>query len=87
MEKTYIVLTTRGSDILTEGRQTWDPISKRSIPSALAYFTTVDMMEANLGNFDHTIIGFINAYFKLFSLKTLNFQSEEWTGELVWRKK
>nr|AJG39084.1 PB1 [Jingshan Fly Virus 1]APG77897.1 polymerase PB1 [Jingshan Fly Virus 1] len=47
------------SDVLTKGKQTWDPLTERSVPSAQAYSEMADMMVSNELPNHHTLLGFI----------------------------
>nr|QIJ70032.1 PB1 [Splett orthomyxo-like virus] len=68
---------TRNSDVLTQGKQTWDPILERSVPSAQAYSEMVDLMTDNGLPNHHTLLGFIVNIFKMMALSELKTKENE----------
>nr|AJG39088.1 PB1 [Shuangao Insect Virus 4] len=60
------------SDILTKGRQTWDPILCASVPSAHAYMNMCDLMVMNGLPKSHTLIEFLKGIMELMNKKELH---------------
>uniref|UniRef100_A0AAT9JFP7 RNA-directed RNA polymerase catalytic subunit n=1 Tax=Cryptocercus meridianus orthomyxovirus 1 TaxID=3133492 RepID=A0AAT9JFP7_9ORTO len=52
------------SDVLTKGKQTWDPINERSVPSPQAYSEMVEMLSKNGSLNHHTLVGLIKCLFE-----------------------
>nr|QMP82229.1 polymerase PB1 [Dipteran orthomyxo-related virus OKIAV195] len=53
------------SDVLTKGKQTWDPINERSVPSPQAYSEYCELLSNNGMPNHHTLIGLIKNTFLL----------------------
>lgn len=65
-------IMSQNSDVLTKGRQTWDPILERSVPSSVAYNRMLKLFKDNLGVTCSNNLEWIQCFFKcLESLKTL----------------
>nr|QKK82920.1 PB1 [Uumaja virus] len=62
LEKLWEHLCTTNSDVLTRGRQTWDPINQRSVPSAQAYKEQTQIYDENLQYRKPTILGFLQCF-------------------------
>lgn len=53
------------SDVLTKGKQTWDPFTEASVPCPQAYLTACDFLQKNDFPNHHTLVEFIQHFFKL----------------------
>uniref|UniRef100_A0AAT9JA47 RNA-directed RNA polymerase catalytic subunit n=1 Tax=Cryptocercus meridianus orthomyxovirus 2 TaxID=3133493 RepID=A0AAT9JA47_9ORTO len=62
---------TQNSDVLTKGRQTWDPITGRSVPSAQAYSEYSELLIENGLPNHHTLLGLIKLTFELMGKKEI----------------
>lgn len=63
--------TRTNSDVLTKGRQTWDPLTERSVPCATAYHDFCQLLEDNGFPNHHTLIEFIQYCNELMDRDTL----------------
>nr|AJG39089.1 PB1 [Wuhan Louse Fly Virus 3] len=72
---------TSNSDILTKGKQTWDPITERSLPSAQAYSEYCDFLIENGFPNHHSLIGLIKYTFELMNKPTVIGKKVKWKYE------
>lgn len=77
MNETWDHLTTTNSDVLTKGRQTWDPINCRSVPSAQAYREVIKLFDENCPDRRPTLLGFIQCFHDVLGLPTLTYRSKD----------
>lgn len=59
------------SDILTRGRQTWDSIKERSVPSPSAYQEMANLFQMNLGKEASNCLEWIQMYFECMELSSI----------------
>lgn len=62
LNSTWEYINTTNSDVLTKGRQTWDPINERSVPSAQAYREITKLYDDNQEYRRPTLLGFLNSF-------------------------
>nr|UUT42600.1 MAG: polymerase PB1 [Orthomyxoviridae sp.] len=79
--ETWNFISTVNSDILTTGRQTWDPIHQRSVPSAQAYKEITDLFDRNQDYRTPTLLGFIQAFHNELSSGEINIKKREFYTE------
>lgn len=77
LSATWEYLAVTNSDVLTKGRQTWDPINERSVPSAQAYKEVVDLYDTHLPHRRSSLLGFLNAFHEELSLQEMNIVKRE----------
>nr|AJG39095.1 PB1 [Wuhan Mosquito Virus 7] len=70
-EETMREVRTSNIDVLSKGRQTWDPFLKRSTTCAKAYNTFIDLIEKNLGKCPVTWLEGLLMWFELYNLERL----------------
>ncbi|ASR92124.1 polymerase PB1 [Araguari virus] len=80
----YERLKRTNADILTKGKQTWDPINKRSVPSASAFKEMVTVFRMNLGTMGFSVLDFLEA-FHMMLMKDKIFYSRRVTEEITVR--
>nr|UUT42619.1 MAG: polymerase PB1 [Orthomyxoviridae sp.] len=80
---TWEYSTTTNSDVLTKGRQTWDPINERSVPSAQAYREAVKLYDTNLPYRKSSLIGFLNAFHEELGLQQMDVTKRERVQSVV----
>lgn len=59
------------SDVLTKGRQTWDPIRSRSVPSPTAYQEMADFYKQNSGKDASNCLEWLQMFFLAMSKEEL----------------
>lgn len=64
-------IMSQNSDILTVGRQTWDPITERSVPSSVAYDRILGLYRDNLGVVCSNNLEWIQCFFRCMNLEEL----------------
>lgn len=62
---------TSNSDVLTKGRQTWDPINERSVPSAQAYSEYANFLSDNGFPNHHSLMGLIKYTFQIMDKRVI----------------
>nr|AXL67889.1 polymerase PB1 [Quaranjavirus quaranfilense] len=67
-EAMYQRLKTTNADILTKGKQTWDPINKRSVPSAAAFKEITTVLRTNLKLVGFSVLDFVEAFHRMLML-------------------
>nr|URY50684.1 PB1 protein [Quaranjavirus sp.] len=77
LSATWEYIATTNSDVLTKGRQTWDPINERSVPSAQAYKEVVDLYDTHLPHRRSSLLGFINAFHGELGLQEMTVKKRE----------
>ncbi|QQO86214.1 polymerase basic 1 protein [Lake Chad virus] len=85
-ENMYQRLKITNADILTKGKQTWDPVNKRSVPSAAAFKEIITIFRTNLGSVGFSVLDFIEAFHKMLMLKRMTYNRRV-TEERVIRKR
>lgn len=73
MEKFLIT----NSDILTRGRQTWDPIKRRSMPSPAAYQEMANLFKVNLRRDASNCFEWIQMFFEMCELDAIVTKKKE----------
>nr|UYL95483.1 MAG: polymerase basic 1 protein [Tongren Ortho tick virus 1] len=81
LQETWNYISTVNSDILTTGRQTWDPIHQRSVPSAQAYKEITDLFDRNQEDRTPTLLGFIQSFHNELGLNTVLMKRREFFTE------
>lgn len=70
-QKTMELFLITNSDILTRGRQTWDSIKGRSVPSPAAYQEMANLFQLNLGKEASNCLEWIQMYFECMNLDSI----------------
>ncbi|AIY25030.1 polymerase basic 1 protein [Wellfleet Bay virus] len=73
IEQVYNRIKITNADILTKGRQTWDPINKRSVPSAQAFKDMISVFRSNTGSMGFSVLDFLETFHLLLTKEELCF--------------
>ncbi|ACY56284.1 polymerase basic 1 protein [Quaranjavirus johnstonense] len=74
------------ADILTKGKQTWDPINMRSVPSAAAFKEVMSIFRTNIKVVGFSVLDFLEAFHKMMGLQEMVYNRRV-TEEKVVRKR
>nr|UYL95485.1 MAG: polymerase basic 1 protein [Yushu Ortho tick virus 1] len=77
LASTWEYVTTTNSDVLTKGRQTWDPINERSVPSAQAYRELVRLYDEQQQGRRPTLLGLLNCFHEELGKQELTIKRRE----------
>ncbi|AFN73049.1 polymerase PB1 [Tyulek (Tjuloc) virus] len=86
-ESIYQRLKVTNADILTKGKQTWDPINKRSVPSAAAFKEIVTIFRTNIKSVGFSVLDFIEAFHKMLTLDEMVYNHRVTTEKTVRQRK
>lgn len=81
LTETWNHISAINSDILITGRQTCDPTTQTSVPSAQAYKVTTELYDTNLKNREPTLLGFIQAFHDELNCEHLHVKKREFYTE------
>nr|UAJ23566.1 PB1 [Granville quaranjavirus] len=82
LNATWEYINTTNSDVLTKGKQTWDPINERSVPSAQAYRETAKLYDTHQEYRKATLLGFLNSFHEELGSEELTIRRRERTTKV-----
>nr|APG77865.1 polymerase PB1 [Beihai orthomyxo-like virus 1] len=77
-QQTMNFLRNENADTLTKGRQTWDPVNFRSVPSADAFRVMEKIFRQNTGKSTHSCLEFLRSFNELLDKNALTYEQKKY---------